>query len=55
MVQMPGHKKMSSYIKVFSENKIPSRVSGESNFRTFYQIHEPRIISLTSELVSYFP
>ena len=38
MVQMPGHKKMSSYIKVFSENKIPSRVSGESNFRTFYQI-----------------
>lgn len=38
MVQMPGHKKMSSYIKTFSDNKIPSRVAGESNFRTVYQI-----------------
>ena len=38
MVQMPGHSKMSKFVKVFTDNKIPSKVAGESNFKTNYQI-----------------
>ena len=38
MVQMPSHTKMGEYVNKFAEYKIPSKVSGESDFYSIYQI-----------------
>ena len=38
MVLMHNHSYMSNYISVFSANKIPSKVAGESDFHSIYQI-----------------